>query len=86
MQARYYDPATQQFLTRDPAEERTQQPYTYAAANPVNLVDRTGAEPQLPLEPIEQSNGKWVQPTLPGFWGLLRGVGQAINDAAILVA
>jgi RHS repeat-associated protein len=39
---RYYDPTTGQFLTRDPVEAFTQQPYLYAFGNPVNLIDPSG--------------------------------------------
>ncbi|MFL5735526.1 MAG: RHS repeat-associated core domain-containing protein, partial [Chloroflexia bacterium] len=45
---RYYDPATQQFLSRDPLESSTNQPYTYGAGNPVTLVDPTGNAPEKP--------------------------------------
>jgi RHS repeat-associated protein len=42
LRARYYDPATQQFISRDPAEGSTGQPYAYAGGNPVNLGDPSG--------------------------------------------
>jgi RHS repeat-associated protein len=45
LRARYHDPATSQFLTRDPIGAVTQQPYAYAAANPVNLRDPSGLAP-----------------------------------------
>lgn len=40
---RYYDPATGQFLSVDPDLPETGQPYAYAAADPVNEVDPSGA-------------------------------------------
>jgi RHS repeat-associated protein len=40
--ARYYNPATGQFLSVDPLVAQTGQPYTYAGADPVNLSDPTG--------------------------------------------
>lgn len=43
--ARYYDPATAQFLTLDPAADITGQPYDYAANNPLNYSDASGLEP-----------------------------------------
>jgi len=46
MRARYYDPATAQFLRVDPAIERTAEPYTYAQDDPVNGNDVTGLETQ----------------------------------------
>ncbi len=42
MRARYYDPATGQFLTRDPLESLTRHPYTYVGDNPLNAVDPSG--------------------------------------------
>lgn len=43
LRARFYDPATAQFLTRDPAVEVTGQPYDYADANPLKYDDPIGA-------------------------------------------
>ncbi|HEX7297382.1 MAG TPA: RHS repeat-associated core domain-containing protein [Solirubrobacteraceae bacterium] len=42
MRARYYDPSTAQFLSRDVLEDLTLQPYAYAGDDPVNAVDPTG--------------------------------------------
>lgn len=47
LRARYYDPGTGRFLTRDPLmgfvlEPQTHNPYAYALNNPVNRVDTTG--------------------------------------------
>jgi len=47
LRARWYDPATGRFLTRDPfpglaALPQTQHPYVYVGNNPVNLVDPSG--------------------------------------------
>jgi RHS repeat-associated protein len=42
LRQRYYDPATGQFLTRDPIEEVTGQPYAYAWNSPTNFVDPSG--------------------------------------------
>lgn len=42
LNARYYDPATGQFITRDPVEMATRQPYSYAGGGPVNSNDPTG--------------------------------------------
>lgn len=41
---RYYDPATAQFLTRDPAVAQTREAYGYAGNNPTNFTDPTGLE------------------------------------------
>ncbi|MBS1860984.1 MAG: RHS repeat protein [Actinobacteria bacterium] len=42
LRARYYDPATAQFLTLDPLASITRAPYLYAGDNPANRRDRTG--------------------------------------------
>jgi RHS repeat-associated protein len=42
LRARYYDPTTGQFLTRDPLEATTRDPYGYAGGNPTNMTDPTG--------------------------------------------
>lgn len=42
MRARWYDPTTGRFITRDPMEALTREPYDYAGNNPVNYVDPTG--------------------------------------------
>jgi RHS repeat-associated protein len=42
LRARYYDPATAQFLSRDPAVATTREPYGYVAGNPLNRTNPTG--------------------------------------------
>jgi RHS repeat-associated protein len=42
MRARYYDPSTAQFLTRDPLVATTRSPYGYVGDNPVNGTDPSG--------------------------------------------
>ncbi len=42
MRARTYDPATAQFLTQDPLEAITREPYSYAGDDPLNYSDPTG--------------------------------------------
>jgi RHS repeat-associated protein len=44
LRARVYDPATGQFLTRDPIEALTRQPYSYAGDNPPRSSDPSGLE------------------------------------------
>lgn len=42
LRARYYDPATAQFLTRDPLEATTGNPYGYTDGNPLQYTDPLG--------------------------------------------
>ena len=42
LRARYYDPETAQFLTRDPLLAVTMEPYAYAGSDPVNGSDPSG--------------------------------------------
>jgi RHS repeat-associated protein len=42
LRARFYDPATAQFLSRDPLADLTNSPYGYADANPLRYVDPSG--------------------------------------------
>jgi RHS repeat-associated protein len=47
LRARYYDPASQQFLTRDPLCAVTGQAYNYAGGSPLNATDPTGQDPSV---------------------------------------
>jgi RHS repeat-associated protein len=42
LRARYYDPASQQFLTVDPLLAATEQAYNYAGGSPLNATDPSG--------------------------------------------
>jgi RHS repeat-associated protein len=42
LRARYYDPATAQFISKDPLTSLLGQPYAYAADNPTTLTDPSG--------------------------------------------
>ena len=42
LRARYYDPATGQFLSRDPAVATTRSPYAYLSGNPLDATDPSG--------------------------------------------
>lgn len=62
LRARYYDPATAQFITCDPAVAMTIAPYAYVAGNPINGVDPTGLFPDLnPLDWIQAGADTFVQ-------------------------
>ena len=66
MRARWYDPATAQFLTKDPLVALSGQPYAYANNSPLNFTDPTG---QIPFLVIGAA-----------VWGVIE-VGGAILDA-----
>lgn len=42
LQARYYDPGTGQFLSRDPLADLTRAPFNYGADSPLDIRDRSG--------------------------------------------
>jgi RHS repeat-associated protein len=46
--SRYFDPATDQFLSIDPDIANTDQPYIYAGDNPLNSCDPLGNDPAVP--------------------------------------
>jgi uncharacterized protein RhaS with RHS repeats len=52
---RYYDPATGQFLSVDPAVSLTQAPYSYANDNPVNEEDPLGLWGWNPISDVVQA-------------------------------
>jgi RHS repeat-associated protein len=47
LRGRVYDPATAQFLSRDPLEALTGEPYSYVTDNPLNWADPTGLSVQV---------------------------------------
>lgn len=53
LRARYYDPATGQFLTKDPVEGGSCTPYDYVCGDPVNALDLDGRQR------CWKRNGKW---------------------------
>lgn len=44
LRARYYDPTSGQFLTRDPLEAETRAPYSYAGSDPLDNSDSSGMD------------------------------------------
>jgi RHS repeat-associated protein len=44
LRARYYDPSTGQFISRDPKVSKTGTPYAYVADNPLNAGDPSGMD------------------------------------------
>ncbi len=80
MRARYYDPQTGQFLTRDPLEQITEQAYQYAGNDPVNAVDPLGLFPISIGLPSRQE----ISDAAAGFgdrasFGLTRKIRQALG-------
>jgi RHS repeat-associated protein len=48
-QARWYDPQTGQFMSDDPLEALTEQPYSYAGDDPINQTDPSGLDETVPV-------------------------------------
>jgi RHS repeat-associated protein len=56
LRARYYDPSTAQFLTRDPLEAETGAAYSYAGDDPLDFGDPTGLDwGWNPIDDIKQA-------------------------------
>ena len=71
LRARYYDPSSGQFVTRDPIVGITGQPYAYANDDPINNIDPTG---------LAGSTGQGLYcPNLPNPYG---GYGLVLGGAA----
>ncbi len=66
---RYYDPATGQFLSVDPAISQTQQPYSYTNGNPVNTADPLGLSSLLCIEGFCRPGINGPACTFPGLCG-----------------
>jgi len=60
MRARVYDPATAQFLTRDPLAAISGEPYSYAGDNPLNASDPTGLIFGIPGTPSWEEVGEGI--------------------------
>jgi len=67
LRARTYNPATGQFLTRDPLEQQTGQAYVYAGGDPVNGSDPSG------LHRFTVWAAAFIAPTTINFIDPLRG-------------
>lgn len=84
LRARYYDPATAQFLSRDPMVATTRSPYGYVAGNPLNQSDpwglfaTTGGENSSPDDPWFS----WSQ-AIQDSYIRARGQLQGLQDAQV---
>jgi len=76
LRARYYDPMTDQFLSRDPALAQTRAAYGYAVGNPVNRTDpnglggndmKDGGAGEFPTEAEIIKQFRPLQPDEPGY-------------------
>jgi RHS repeat-associated protein len=56
LQARYYDPTTSQFLTRDPAVAATRSADAYVSGDPVNRGDPSGLDEDITVDPNNPFN------------------------------
>ncbi len=64
LRARYYDPATGQFISRDPIVAKTRSAYGYADNNPTNFTDPTGLTWESPFNSlIFTDTGTWLSAT-----------------------
>lgn len=73
LRARYLDPASGQFLTRDALAAQTREPYGYVGNNPLNYTDPSG---------LCWGPGCWVEEAVMVGQEILRDPGAAASDAA----
>jgi RHS repeat-associated protein len=73
LRARYYDPATSQFLTRDPIVAATRSPYAYVQGNPLNGTDPSG---------LCWGPTCWVEEVIAVGQEIARDPGAALSDGA----
>jgi RHS repeat-associated protein len=89
LRARYYDPTTAQFISRDPAVAQTRQPYPYVAGNPLNSTDPSGLDP-LCLYAISACGPDWTSQSSQtsekqvagGIWGVIKFLYNPQDSAA----
>jgi RHS repeat-associated protein len=73
LRARYYDPTTAQFLTRDPLLSATRSPYGYVADNPLTSKDPSGLSSICYTPDADGTQTYWVM-TASGLVPLFRAV------------
>ena len=67
MRARYYDPTTAQFITRDPLAAQTREPYAYADDNPLTYTDPSGLDLDLGIISIPTPSWNDIGNAAAGF-------------------
>jgi RHS repeat-associated protein len=77
MRARYYDPRSAQFVSRDPLNAASREPYAYVADDPVNAIDPTGMQAGLALCGLLP---------VPGVGEAACGVGIGITVGQVVIA
>jgi RHS repeat-associated protein len=82
LRARYYDPASQQFLTRDPLLAVTGQAYNYAGGSPLNATDPLGLAKAIPMDGGGSGGGDVVIGASVGLWTLSLWASHQLGDAA----
>jgi RHS repeat-associated protein len=78
LRARYYDPATAEFLSRDQLSPLTREPYSYAADSPSNLADPSGLSP---FSGALHTVGTWAV----GAWNGVNGAADTLTSPLGLV-
>jgi RHS repeat-associated protein len=83
MRARVYDPATAQFMSVDPLETLTREPYSYATDNPLNYYDPSGLFLGIPGTP---TNGEVLGAASQGAETVAQGVTEGAEAVGHYVA
>jgi RHS repeat-associated protein len=78
MRARYYDPAIQQFLTRDPLVDLTGQAYAYACDTPLNCSDPSGLDPKQGQQGNVEARFQQGKAAAPGLFRSLKKLARKI--------
>jgi len=73
LRARYYDSATAQFISVDPLEGSTRQPYYYVGGNPLNAMDPGGLS--------QQSDNPNAWTVAQDVWGVVTSTTDAVGKA-----
>ena len=90
LRARYYDPSTAQFVTRDPLTPITKAPYGYVSDNPLNGKDASGLDCgwtspwDCPGQALGWANDNVVVPTLEVTSKVASGAATVLSGAAAL--